>query len=247
MPGDAGRWRSGGWLLDQSYHQSFDRGPGSLLKTPVICCCHHSYAVSVGVTPAARENLNSGLGKATGIRSNSSRSKVILMQARKCFVPLIGFSMLAIVSGCSGKGSGGLATVSGVITQNGTPLADAKVTFISTVESAGKRDAFSAVTDSSGKYLIATVGKEPGIPPGMYKVTITKFEAAKSGSAAEIDPGQVAASGTGKNAVSQEYENEFTTKLSVTLEAGKNEGKNFDVKPNAASGGGKQTGGIPIP
>jgi hypothetical protein len=150
-----------------------------------------------------------------------------------------------MVTGCSGKNSGSLATVSGVVSQNGTPLDGAKVTFISTVEAGGKRDTYSAVTDSSGKYLIATVGKEPGIPPGMYKVTISKFEA-KDSQLSTMDAGQIAASGKARNVVSQEYENEYTTKLTVTLEAGKNENKNFDVKP-AAAGAGTTTGGIPIP
>jgi hypothetical protein len=165
------------------------------------------------------------------------------MLVRNWFVALLGVTVLSVVTGCSGN-SGSLATVSGVVTQNGVPLDGAKVTFISTVESGGKRDAYSAVTDSSGKYLIATVGKEPGIPPGMYKVTITKFEA-KGDVAAEMDAGQIAASGTAKNMVSQEYESEYTTKLSVTLEPGKNQDKNFDVKPG--KGTGKSTGGIPIP
>jgi len=166
------------------------------------------------------------------------------MLARKWFVALIGVGVVNVVAGCSG-GDKSLATVSGTITQNGTPLADAKVTFISTVESGGKREAYSAVTDSSGKYLIATVGKEKGIPPGMYKVTITKFEAKNPSATDAMDPGQVAASGAAKNLVSQEYENEFTTKLSVTLESGKNENKDFDVKPGKSDG--KSGGGIPIP
>ena len=166
------------------------------------------------------------------------------MLARKWFVALIGFMVPGIMTGCSGN-KGSYATVSGVVTQNGTPFEGAKVTFISTVEFEGKRAAYSAMTDSSGKYLIATVGKEPGIPPGMYKVTITKLEATGKSLPKDFDAGQVAASGTGRNLVSQEYENENTTKLSVTLEPGKNENKDFDVKP--AKGPGKSAGEIPIP
>ena len=166
------------------------------------------------------------------------------MLARKWFVPLIGFMVPGIVTGCSGS-KGSYATVSGVVTQNGTPFEGAKVTFISTVEYEGKRAAYSAMTDSSGKYLIATVGKEPGIPPGMYKVTVTKLEATGKSLPKDFDAGQVAASGTGRNLVSQEYENENTTKLSVTLEPGKNENQNFDVKP--ATGSRKSPGEIPIP
>jgi|RhiMethySRZTD1v2_1073278.scaffolds.fasta_scaffold296386_2 hypothetical protein len=166
------------------------------------------------------------------------------MLMRKWFVPLFGFMVPGIVTGCSGS-KGSYATVSGVVTQNGAPFDGAKVTFISTVESEGKRATYSAMTDSNGKYLIATVGKEPGIPPGMYKVTVTKLEATGRNLPKDFDAGQVAASGTGRNLVSQEYENENTTKLSVTLEPGKNENQNFDVKP--ATGSRKSPGEIPIP
>jgi hypothetical protein len=167
------------------------------------------------------------------------------MLMRKWFVPLIGFMVPGIVTGCSGGSKGSYATVSGVVTQNGAPLDGGKVTFHSTVESDGKRATYSAQTDSSGKYLIASVGKEPGIPPGMYKVTITKLEATSKSLPADFDAGQVAASGMARNLVSQEYENENTTKLSVTLEPGKNENKDFDVKP--ATGSRKSPGEIPIP
>jgi hypothetical protein len=165
------------------------------------------------------------------------------MLVRKWFIPLIGFMVLGIVTGCSGGGSGSLATVSGVVTQNGAPLDGAKVTLYSTVESEGKKSgSYSAMTDSSGKYVISSVGKEPGIPPGMYKVTITKLQSTGN-LPADFDAGQVAASGMAKNVVSQEYESLATTKLSVTLEAGKNPDKNFDVKPS--SGAGTRISGVP--
>jgi hypothetical protein len=79
----------------------------------------------------------------------------------------------------------------------------------------------------------------------MYKVTDTKLEATGKNLPQDFDAGQMAASGMAKNLVSQEYENEKTTKLSVTLEPGKNENKDFDVKP--AKGSGKSPGEIPIP
>ena len=90
-----------------------------------------------------------------------------------------GFLALVAMIGCSNKG-GTLATVSGVVTHNGTPVEGARIVFHSTVEVDGKPvPGFGAQTDSSGKYVIASAGKEPGIPPGMYKVTIVKYEGAK--------------------------------------------------------------------
>jgi hypothetical protein len=83
---------------------------------------------------------------------------------------------LAALVGCSGGGSGSFSTISGVITHNGTPVDGARVTLHSTVEIEGKRGtSYAGLTDSSGKYLIAAVGKELAFP-GMYKVTITKLD-----------------------------------------------------------------------
>jgi len=155
----------------------------------------------------------------------------------KWLVRTAGFAVLVVALGCS-KGGGNLATVSGTVTHDGKPVDQAKVTLYSTVEAKGEKGGvYSAQTDSSGKYLIATVGKEQGIPPGMYKVTVTKLEATKGGNLPpDFDAGQMEASGMAINKLPKDYENAATTKLSVTLEPGKNEGKNLELK-GAASGG----------
>jgi len=125
--------------------------------------------------------------------------------------------------------------VSGVVTQNGNPVDGAKVTLFCTVETEGKKGAnYSAMTDSSGKYLIAAVGKESGIPPGMYKVTVTKLDQ-KGNLPPDFDQGQLEASGAARNVLGKDYEALGTTKLSVTLEAGKNENKNFELKSGATT------------
>jgi hypothetical protein len=153
---------------------------------------------------------------------------------------------LVALGGCSGGASGPVATVSGNITHNGAPLNGAKVIFHSTVEESGKRgNSYAALTDSNGKYLIVGVGKELGIPPGLYKVTITKMDtSAKAGIPKEIadDPGQLMAAGIGTNLLPKDYENEKTTKLSATLEVGKNENVNFDLK---GTGGGSKAEKVP--
>lgn len=145
---------------------------------------------------------------------------------------LLGF--LSALQGCSGS-LGSNATVSGVITHNGSPVDGAKVSLYSTVESGGQRGgSYSATTDSSGKYLIAGIGKELGIPPGMYKVTIVRLDL-KGNLPADYDAGQVEASGMARNLLPRDYESPTTTKLSVTLDPGKNENKNFDLKGKASS------------
>lgn len=156
------------------------------------------------------------------------------MFSRKWLIRAGGLLMLTVLAGCS-KNPGVYATVTGVVTHNGAPVDNAKVTFHSTAQVEGKPGTVaSALTDSTGKYLIATVGKEPGIPPGLYKVTITKLDA-KGAPPEGWDAGQAEASGAGVNQLPKDYENPATTKLSVTLEPGKNE-KNWELKGLASTG-----------
>ena len=152
---------------------------------------------------------------------------------------LVGLLALVLGVGCS-KDLGQFATVSGTITLDGTPVEGAKVEFHGTTESESGRDVFSTTTDSSGKYMIAGVGKNPGIPPGLYKVVVTKYNT-KDGSNRPpegLDAGQIDAmiSDTGAagkaaivNLLPKEYALPGTTKLSVTVESGKNEGKDFNL------------------
>lgn len=153
------------------------------------------------------------------------------------------FGLIGLVAqvGCSGGGNGSLATVSGAVTQGGSPVEGAKIIFHSTTEvEGGKQPSYSVMTDSSGKYLLATNGKDPGVPPGLYKVTITKLEG-KGGAAAQpgMDAGQMeamasdqgpGAKGGPVNLLPKEYATLATTKLSATLQQGKNENVNFDLK-----------------
>jgi Carboxypeptidase regulatory-like domain len=141
--------------------------------------------------------------------------------------------LLGAIAGCS-KGPGDYAHVSGAVTWNGNPVEGAKVTFVSTVEEKGQKAEYSTTTDSSGKYMIAGVGNKPGIPPGMYKVVITKlvlkgggkFKAPEEG----FDTLQLEMSGAGVNELPKEYADANSTKLSATLESGKNQNVNFDLK-----------------
>jgi len=148
--------------------------------------------------------------------------------------------LLAVTSlGCGG---GQQATVSGTITHNGNPVEGAKVEFHATTESEGKREVFSTLTDSSGKYVITGVGKSVGIPPGMYKVVVSKYNVAGDAFQPQegMDAGQIEAmisdsggkavgKGMPVNSLPKEYATVGTTKLSVTLEQGKNEGKDFNL------------------
>ena len=157
------------------------------------------------------------------------------MNVFRSLTPAAFMALAIFLAGCSGK-SGVYSTVSGKVTHNGTPVEGAKVNFFSTVEASGKQGgSYSATTDSSGKYVISMVGEDPGIPPGMYKVTIVKLEL-KGNLPADFDQGQLEASGAAKNLLPKDYESVHSTKLSATLEPGKNENVNFELKGATGKG-----------
>jgi hypothetical protein len=66
----------------------------------------------------------------------------------------------------------GVVPVSGTVTQNGTPLEGAAVSF---APAGGGRSA-SGKTDAAGKFTLTTLNPGDGAMPGEYKVTITKKE-----------------------------------------------------------------------
>ena len=154
------------------------------------------------------------------------------MHGRSRLAPAFALTTLLVAfAGCGSK-EGNFATVSGVVSQDGTPMDGAKVTFHSTVEVDGKKTAFAASTDSSGKYLIAAAGKDAGIPPGMYKVTVNK-PAVKGGVnlPPDWDAGQSEAAGLlTPGAGAKAHETVGTTKLTATLETGKNQNVDFNIK-----------------
>src|SRR5262245_8326697 len=144
-----------------------------------------------------------------------------------------GFVALMAAVGCSKGGDGSLATVTGVETQECSPIQVLYVNFFSTVQIEGNlTGSSSAQRDSSGKYDIATgASKAPGIPPGLYKVTVSKLERPDGIELPpDFDQGQLEASGHARSGLGKSYESLATTKLSATLEPGKNRDVNFDLK-----------------
>jgi hypothetical protein len=84
----------------------------------------------------------------------------------RLFTTLLLFVALMPLAGCGGTK---LVPVSGNVTLDGKPVAEATVTFIS---DDGKYTA-SGQTDESGNFTLQHSGKE-GAPPGNYKVTVIK-------------------------------------------------------------------------
>ncbi len=104
-------------------------------------------------------------------------------------IRLRGWFVLALVGavlalGCP-QGADRPATyqVTGKVTQNGSPVEGATVTFAPT----GAGSAAVGKTDASGQYALSTSGDE-GALPGQYNVTVVKYEGqADVGAGGEID------------------------------------------------------------
>lgn len=157
---------------------------------------------------------------------------MLLIQRRWVLCATIG---LVLAAGCS-KGSKerqfDLTPVSGVITLDGKPLADADVGFAylgvppeGFAGSAGR-------TDAQGRYELQT-GTKKGAVAGQYRVTVSRL-AAPGGvtlnPAEGLDMGQLAASGQVTQTVPVKYTDINSTDLSTTVEKSKSDGYNFDLK-----------------
>ncbi len=92
-----------------------------------------------------------------------------------------GLVCVAGMIGCGGAAGDYPDTVpvSGTITRLGSPVAMAVVTFIPNE----KGSPGTAVTDAQGNYTLMTFQPEDGAIPGGYKVTVTKTQVQKQGSA----------------------------------------------------------------
>ncbi|WP_417747312.1 carboxypeptidase-like regulatory domain-containing protein [Rosistilla oblonga] len=135
---------------------------------------------------------------------------------------------LAMMTGC---GSGGLpddaAAVEGVVTYQGSPVADAVVTFRS-------QDGFSAVgkTAPDGRYQLSSASIPGGTKIGDYQVTVVKREKLDNAMLTEEDPNyssqQQVAPQKPQHLVPERYSRPTTSGLEATVATGPNE-INFDL------------------
>jgi hypothetical protein len=88
------------------------------------------------------------------------------------FFGLLGLLLLV---GCSHSGLDGVYPCTGVVTLNGTPLAEASLTFYPDGDNPDARVAGGA-TDEHGKYTVTTLKPGDGLFPGNYKVGVVKHE-----------------------------------------------------------------------
>jgi len=85
----------------------------------------------------------------------------------------IGLLGVILVSGCSSGEAGG--KVSGTVTENGTAVAAAKITFMGAPQGDKPGPQFMAKTDDQGKYSLIVADPTKGVPSGPYKVTVVKY------------------------------------------------------------------------
>jgi hypothetical protein len=92
---------------------------------------------------------------------------------------LLGVCLLAL-AGCGSGGGGAELPVSGVVTLDGNPVANALVGF-SPDEGIDQTSSGFARTGSDGKFVVTGSGGKKGLVPGRYKVTVSKGQANTSG------------------------------------------------------------------
>jgi hypothetical protein len=121
-------------------------------------------------------------------------------------------ALLLSTSGCSEGNSAG-AEASGVVTVDGSPVANVLVNFLPDAEG---NSAF-ATTDASGRFRVQTTRTMTGLEPGEYQVTVHPGD-----SDAESVP----------ITIPEKYQNEETSDLRVTIQDGNN-----DLKIELSSSG----------
>ena len=94
--------------------------------------------------------------------------------------------------GCGGPAGERTFPVTGIVTQGGTPIQGAVVSFHPTT---GEGRSATGTTDASGRYLLTSFAKDDGALPGRYGVTVAKY-----------DQPEGAAAGPGGTDMEQDYE-----------------------------------------
>lgn len=125
-----------------------------------------------------------------------------------------------------------LVPMSGTVTLDGIPVADANVILVYTGTPPESFVGSGAVSDAQGHYEVQTMGKK-GTVAGTYQVTVSK-QVSANGTALKpeegIDIEQLRMAGGVKETMPGKYTNPATTDLKVTVEKGKTDGYNLELK-----------------
>ena len=97
-------------------------------------------------------------------------------RGRRVHVALL---LAVVLAGCGGRGT---APIKGVLTLDGTPVADATVVFMPDPPDAGRPA--TGFTSADGTFQLTTFRPADGALPGSYRVLVQKTEPAKDAGAA---------------------------------------------------------------
>lgn len=141
--------------------------------------------------------------------------------------------LLLVSAGCSGKKAPtfDLTPVSGTVTLDGKPLADASVAFY--IQGGGPQGYYGSAgtTDAQGKYELK-IGVAKGAVAGNYKVTVSLFRDLKGGPIVVqegMDLEQLKLAGQVKETIAPKYSDLEKTELKAMVEKGKSEGYDFPL------------------
>lgn len=138
-----------------------------------------------------------------------------------CCLRMRGLSVGVLVVACAGCGGGpslpDTVPVSGKVTLNGQPLADASVTFVPTGTTRG--DGGFGTTAADGRYELRYLRGGAGVPAGTYRVVISK-RAMPDGSPAVEGPDVAPIDSPAREVLPPKYSHEEYTTLSATVPAG---------------------------
>ncbi|MCA9247718.1 MAG: carboxypeptidase regulatory-like domain-containing protein [Planctomycetales bacterium] len=89
------------------------------------------------------------------------------------FASILCLTIACLSIGCAPGLPAGHVAVTGTVTRNGAPLGNATVVFTPEGETAGRGG--GARTDAAGQYILVDQSGNPGVLPGVYRVTISKL------------------------------------------------------------------------
>lgn len=143
---------------------------------------------------------------------------------KKFALYLAALAMLAVLPACSKaiKTEG----VSGVVTYNGEPLADATIKFIP-IDSTGSQS--YGKTNEKGEYKLQTLlgAADAGTTPGEYKVTVDCVKSVPTGNTIEENGKEIEEMDV-ESVIPKNYANPNTSGLTATVAPGNN-AINFDL------------------
>lgn len=144
---------------------------------------------------------------------------------KSCFALWLFLICSLIATGCGRSGASGTVPVAGTIMIDGQPAGYASVRFHPVENTLGNGG--SAIADANGRYSIITPKQTKGLPPGKYKITISR-RLNKDGSPA--DPKIPPADSPATESLPKKFSDRDLTTLRITLNEEDKTSVDFSLK-----------------